>query len=188
MTRPVPEHYHEVFNPEVVRAGVERVAAEVTPWARDVVGRRGGQLLALCVLRGAVFFFADLMKAIPVSVEPAYCRCRGYATGVNGVRAEALAVEGLDVDLAGREVLVVDDICDSGRTLAELVRLCRERGAALVRTAVLVHRVIPESVHAPDHAAFRYEGREWFTGYGMDDRSWRTNYPSVYVLSPGGGQ
>jgi len=82
-------------------------------------------------------------------------------------------------------VLVVDDICDSGRTLAELATVCRARGAASVRTAVLVHRVIPESRHTPDHAAFRYEGREWFTGYGMDDRSWRTNYPSVYVLRPG---
>ncbi|MEI6341124.1 MAG: phosphoribosyltransferase family protein [Verrucomicrobiota bacterium] len=185
MTRPVPEHYDEVFPAEAVTAGVARVAAEIAPWAGDVLGRGGQQVLALCVLRGAVFFFADLLKAIPVSVEAAYCRCRGYEVGVNGQMASQLKVEGLDADLSGREVLVVDDICDSGRTLAELTSLCRARGAASVRTAVLVHRVIPESLHTPDHAAFRYEGREWFTGYGMDDRSWRTNYPSVYVLRAG---
>lgn len=185
MTRNVPDHYSEVFTAEAVQCGVDRVAAELTPWARDVLARGGQQVLALCVLRGAVFFFADLLKAIPVSVEATYCRCRGYETGVNGQMASHLQVEGLDLDLTGRDVLVVDDICDSGRTLAELTNLCRARGAASVRTAVLVHRVIPESLHTPDHAAFRYEGREWFTGYGMDDRSWRTNYPSVYVLRPG---
>ena len=69
MKREVPEHYREVFDAECVRAGVERVARELTPWAGDVVGRGGGQVLALCVLRGAVFFFADLLKAIPVSME-----------------------------------------------------------------------------------------------------------------------
>ena len=187
MKREVPEHYREVFDEASVRAGVASVAAALTPWAQGVLGRDGRQVLALCVLRGAVFFFSDLLKAIPVSVEAAYCRCRGYETGVNGQMARELRVEGIDMDMAGREVLVVDDICDSGRTLAELTALCRARGAASVRTAVLVHRVIPESLHSPDHAAFRYEGREWFTGYGMDDRSWRTNYPSVYVLSAAGG-
>ena len=74
----------------------------------------------------------------------------------------------------------------TGRTLAHLSELCRMRGAESVRTAVLIHRRIPESVFTPDHAAFGYDGREWFTGYGMDDRSWRTNYPSVYILKGSG--
>ena len=182
--REVPQHYTEVFDEMAVRSGVARVAAELAPWAGGVLAGGGQQVLALCVLRGAVFFFSDLLKAIPHSIEPAYCRCRGYEPGVNGQMAGEWRVEGLDVELSGRDVLVVDDICDSGRTLAELTERCRARGAASVRTAVLVHRVIAESRHTPDHAAFRYEGREWFTGYGMDDRSWRTNYPSVYVLRP----
>ncbi len=185
-TRPVPVHYDEVYPAAAVVAGVQQVASELTPWAEETLETTGHQLLALCVLRGAVFFYSDLLKAIPVSVEAAFCRCRGYEPGENGQLAASLRVEGLDADLTGRRVLVVDDICDTGRTLAHLSELCRMRGAESVRTAVLIHRRIPESVFTPDHTAFGYDGREWFTGYGMDDRSWRTNYPSVYILKGSG--
>lgn len=185
--RAIPLHYDEVYPAPAVFEGVARVAAALTPIARESLEVTGKQLLALCVLRGAVFFYSDLLKAIPVSVEAAFCRCRGYEPGVNGQQAATLRVEGLDEDLAGRSVLLVDDICDTGRTLAHLSELCRLRGAGVVRTAVLIHRQIPESVFHPDHAAFRYDGREWFTGYGMDDGSWRTNYPSVYTLRGSGG-
>jgi len=182
MNRSVPGNYEEVYPATEVAAGVERVADIIRPWAVESLESDGQQLLALCVLRGAVFFFSDLLQAIPVSVEAAFCRCRGYEVGVNGQLAAGLKVEGLDADLTGRRVLLVDDICDTGRTLAELSALCRDRGAKEVRTAVLIRRLIPESQFAPDHAVFEYAGREWFTGYGMDDRSWRSNYPSVYVL------
>jgi hypoxanthine phosphoribosyltransferase len=184
--RAIPGHYEEVYPAPAVLEGVARVAAELTPLARESLETTGKQLLALCVLRGAVFFYSDLLKAIPISVEAAFCRCRGYEPGVNAQLAASLRVEGLDADLSGRSVLLVDDICDTGRTLAHLSELCRMRGAAVVRTAVLIHRLIPESVFSPDHTAFRYEGREWFTGYGMDDSSWRTNYPSVYALRGSG--
>jgi hypoxanthine phosphoribosyltransferase len=187
MNRSVPGHYDEVYPAAMVAAGVKRVAMEIAPWAAEGLEREGQQMLALCVLRGAVFFFSDLLQAIPVSVEAGFCRCHAYEKGVNGQLAEGLKVEGLEMDLTGRRVLVVDDICDTGRTLEELSALCRARGAREVRTAVLIHRLIPESRFTPDHVAFRYEGREWFTGYGMDDRSWRTNYPSVYVLRSTGG-
>ncbi len=186
LTRPVPGHYDEVYPPGAVSAGVARVAALIAPWAEESLASGGQQILALCILRGAVFFYSDLLKAIPVSVEAAFCRCRGYEPGVNGQLASTLRVEGLAPDLSGRHVLLVDDICDTGRTLAHLSELCRGRGASSVRTAVLIHRTIPESQFTPDHAAFRYDGREWFTGYGMDDRSWRTNYPSVYALRGSG--
>jgi hypoxanthine phosphoribosyltransferase len=181
-TRPIPEHYDEIFPAPAVEDGVRRVAAELTPWAREVLARTEQQVLAVCILRGAVFFFTDVLKAIPVSLEPTFCRCRGYVPGVNGQVQEVLDVEWPGAQLEGRHVLLLDDICDTGRTLDRLADHCRGLGAAEVRTAVLIHRLLPDSVHTPHHAAFRYDGPEWFTGYGMDDRSWRTNYPAVYRL------
>jgi hypoxanthine-guanine phosphoribosyltransferase len=101
------------------------------PWAEAARAQSGRQALALCVLRGGVFFFSDLLIACPVTVEPAFCRCRSYEANVDGVAAATVEV-GLEdpaAPCAGRHVLVVDDICDSGRTLA-LARHLEELGAA----------------------------------------------------------
>jgi hypoxanthine phosphoribosyltransferase len=184
-TRTVPPHYDEVYPAPEVASGVNRVAAAISPWAAEVLEKTGKQVLGVCILRGAVFFFTDLLKAIPVSVEPGFCRCRSYRVGVNGQPAETIEVEWPEANLADRHVLLVDDICDTGRTLQFLSHYCRERGAAEVKTAVLIHRNLPDSMFHPDFAAFRYQGLEWFAGYGMDDRSWRMNYPAVYALHPG---
>jgi len=184
--RPIPSHYDELFPTQAVEEGVRQVAAEITPWAVDVLQRTGGQVLAVCILRGAVFFFSDLLKAVPVSIEATFCRCRGYVPNVNGGLAERVAVEWSEADFKGRHVLLLDDICDTGRTMAHMRGFCVERGAVEVRAAVLVHRLLEKPFFSPDFAAFRYPGKEWLAGYGMEDSSWHMNYPAIYRLRGSG--
>ena len=93
-----------------------------------------------------------------------------------------------DLEVKGRHVLLIDDICDSGRTLAHIRGRLREHHAREVLTAVLVHRLHAASGFTPDFACFQYPGPEWLAGYGMDDCHWRMNYPAVYILKGTGAQ
>ena len=175
----LPPHLEAVYGPDDIRAQVTGVAARLDPWAAEVRTQSGRHLLAVCILRGGVFFFSDLLQAMHESVEPAFCRCHAYRKGVNADAAAELQID-FPVAVAGRAVLLVDNICDSGRTLAEVVRLCQERGAAEVRTAVLIHRLRADSRLTPDHMAFTYPGTEWFAGYGLRDGDAAMNFPTVF--------
>lgn len=179
----LPAHLAPAYEPAAIRARIAELAAELDPWAAQVRTGTGRQLLALCVLRGGVFFFSDLLQAMTESVEPAFCRCHAYRKGVNGAAAAELQIEFAD-PVAGSAVLLVDNICDSGRTLAELSRHCRERGADEIRTAVLIHRRRADSRFTPDYAGFAYPGPEWFAGYGLRDGDVAMNFPTVFRVIP----
>ncbi len=180
--RDVPDHFRLLYSQEAIAQRVAALAAELYPWVKASRETSGQQVLAVCVLRGGVFFFADLLKAIPETVEPSFCRCASYDSAINQATADfRMLVEPGEV--RGRNVLLIDDICDSGRTLARLQAYAVGRGAVSVKTAVLIHRQWEESVFTPDHLGFEYAGKEWLVGYGMEDRNHRANYPDVYVLA-----
>src|SRR6185437_8854110 len=112
-----------------VRAAGEKIA-------RDYAGR---DLLLVGLLDGAVFFFADLARAIPRPVDIALLRARSYGAGTSSSGAVALAGE---VDVAGREVLIVEDIYDSGRTLTRVRdSLAAQQPRSLEIAALLVKDV-----------------------------------------------
>jgi hypoxanthine phosphoribosyltransferase len=184
VVRQVPPHYREAYSAADVKAAVGRLAAQLTPWALEIAARSGEQVLGLCVLRGAFVFFSDLVKAIPASIQPAFIQCRSYATTEILQPEDGVQIGLDDFDCQGRHVLLVDDICDSGRTLALVQSRLRARLAAEVRTCVLIHRQRPDSVFTPDLVGFQHDGPEWFVGYGMDDRHRYMNYPAVYVIDP----
>lgn len=181
--RQIPDHWTPFASAAEVRRQVNQLGQSLGLWAEAARAQSGRQALALCVLRGGVFFFSDLLLACPVTVEPAFCRCRSYEANLNGVAARNVEVS-LDApeSITGRHVLVVDDICDSGRTLEALTRRLKELGAAEVETAVCVHRIHADSQFQPRWSAFRYEGPEWFAGYGMEDANHCMNFPGLYLL------
>lgn len=181
-TRYVPPNYREIFSPAEVQSAVQRLAAELTPWALRGGDSQREQVLGLCILRGAFVFFSDLLKAIPTSVQPAFVRCRSYSATEVLRPEDGVEVSLDDFECAGRDVLLVDDICDSGRTLAVMKGQLLARNAATVRTCVLIHRRRADSRFTPDHVGFAHDGPEWFAGYGMDDCHRYMNYPSVYIL------
>jgi hypoxanthine phosphoribosyltransferase len=138
--------------------------------------------LAIPVLRGGIFFFADLVRAINASVEIAPVRTEAYEAELNGQPRNEVQIYAEKLAVKGRVVLVVDDVCDSGRTLEELEKALMARGAREVRTVVLVRRLLDHPTFVPCWTGFQYEGPEWFVGYGMDDvERWR-NLPGVYII------
>jgi hypoxanthine phosphoribosyltransferase len=181
--RAVPAHLQVLFTPAVIQAAIEPVAASVGDWCRSVLAASGEQVLALCVLRGGVFFFSDLLQRVPVSVEPAFCRCASYAKDANGQPDPRVDVDLYGLGLAGRSVLLVDNICDTGRTLQALAARCAAEGAAAVRSITLVYRRRGDPRHRPDWHVFAVNDPAWLAGYGLRDGNRLMNYPTVYRVA-----
>lgn len=142
---------------------------------------RGKDLLLVGVLKGAFVFMADLLRAIPHPVEVDFMSVSSYgsATRTSGV---VRIVKDLDIDLVGRDVILVEDIIDSGLTLAYLRKTLSARGAASFEVCALLVR---EATLRVDVSSLKYIGfripDEWVVGYGLDAaQRWR-NLPDVRV-------
>lgn len=180
----LPSHFRLIYNSTVIAERAEELGRQIEPWVRDSSKRTGAQVLAVCVLRGAVFFFSDLLRQIESSVEPNFCRAWSYSSQTNERNAKGVGVSVEQIAASGRAILIVDDICDTGSTLAKLETVFCELGAAEVRSAVLIHRKVPGTQYRPSWSGFEYSGDEWFVGYGLDDRNRYRNLPSVYCVNP----
>jgi hypoxanthine phosphoribosyltransferase len=139
------------------------------------------EILILGVLRGAYMFLADLTRTITVPRRVDFIALSSYekATSTGGVRL----IMDARVSLAGRHVLIVEDILDSGRTLAYLTRLFGARGPASLRTCVLVRKPDPAVEIEVDFLGFDIAD-EWVVGYGLDYDDQHRALPYIGRLAP----
>jgi hypoxanthine phosphoribosyltransferase len=156
----------------------ERVATLGAQIAADYDGRSP---LLIGILKGAFVFMADLARAIPLPVEIDFMAVSSYgsATRTSGV---VRIVKDLDLDLSGRHVLLVEDIVDSGLTIAYLRKMLAARGTASLEVCALMVR---EATLRVDLSTIKYIGfhipDEWVVGYGLDAaQRWR-NLPDIRV-------
>lgn len=156
----------------------ERVAALAREISADYAGK---DLVLIAVLKGAVVFCADLMRCLdlPVCLEFVSAASYGSRTSSSGEVRLVLDTCG---DLRGRHVLVVEDIVDSGRTLAALVEALRAQGPASVKTCCLLdkpsRRVAP---FEPDYVGFAIPDC-FVVGYGLDYAEKSRNLPYIAVV------
>jgi hypoxanthine phosphoribosyltransferase len=142
----------------------------------------GRDLLLVCVLKGAVFFLADLMRNIEVPCEVDFMAVSSYgsATDSSGV---VRILKDLDRPIAGRDVLIVEDIVDSGLTLQYLLRNLGARDPASLEVCALLTKPERRKVELPT----RYVGFEipdrFAIGYGLDHAERFRNLPYVAALS-----
>jgi hypoxanthine phosphoribosyltransferase len=140
----------------------------------------GERPLLLGVMNGALFFLTDLLRAVNLDTEISCVRLASYA-GVQST-GKLRGLDSLDESFAGRKVLIVDDILDTGHTLAELVARLRELGTADVRICVLLqkdrHRTLP--VRA-DWVGFKI-ANEFVVGYGLDHDGRYRGLKDIHVL------
>ena len=133
------------------------------------------------ILTGAMIFAADLIRAIPLPMRINLMTVSSYpGRSVRSRGSEVLSQQLQDV--AGRHVVLVDDILDSGGTLASVVPVLRDAGAETVRTAVLLRKKLgrPPQTEA-DYVGFEIPD-EFVVGYGLDYDSLYRNLPDIVVL------
>ena len=164
-----------LYDASALRKRVDELAAEIT----DTYA--GLELTVIIVMNGGVFFAADLLRRIdlPVCVDSlaAGSYLHHASTGQLTMRG------GLKLDVKDRHVLLVDDILDTGFTLAELRQKILSAGALSCRTCVLIDKAIPpEKKHTKaDWYGFRAPA-EYLVGYGMDSDEHYRNLPDICIL------
>jgi hypoxanthine phosphoribosyltransferase len=155
-----------------------RVAELGTEISADYEGR---DLLLIGVLKGAVFFMADLMRHLTVPCEVDFMAISSYgdATDSSGI---VRILKDLDINIEGRHVLVVEDIIDSGLTLSYLIRNLESREPATLEVCALLTKPSRREIDVP----VRYVGFEipnkFVVGYGLDFAERYRNLPYVGVL------
>ena len=157
-------------------ARVAELGAEVSA---DYQGR---DLLLIGVLKGAVFFMADLMRHLTVPCEVDFMAISSYGASTDSSGVVRI-LKDLDINIEGRHVLVVEDIIDSGLTLSYLMRNLEARGPASLEICALLTKPDRREMDVP----VRYIGFEipdrFVIGYGLDFAERYRNLPYVAVLS-----
>jgi hypoxanthine phosphoribosyltransferase len=157
-----------------------RVAELGDEISRDYQGR---DLLLIGVLKGAVFFMADLMRHLTVPCEIDFMAISSYGASTDSSGVVRI-LKDLDINIEGREVLVVEDIIDSGLTLSYLMRNLEAREPASLEVCALMTKPERRQIDVP----VRYIGFEipnrFVIGYGLDFAERYRNLPYVGVLDP----
>jgi hypoxanthine phosphoribosyltransferase len=137
----------------------------------------------ICILKGAVMFFTDLMRQVclPLTTDFMAISSYGSSTKSSGV---VRILKDLDHDVLDKDVLVVEDIVDSGLTLSYIQKVLHERGARSVRLATLLDKPIRRRTELEvDYACFTIPD-EFVVGYGLDYQEKYRNLPLIGVLHP----
>lgn len=143
---------------------------------------QGKPLTIVAVLTGSLILLADLIRRVPLPHRIALVQAGSYK-GATTTAAPLTLNEAFAPDVAGRDVLLLDDILDTGRTLATLVHQMTGRGARSVRTAVLLRKIGRQEVRLePDYCGFTIPDR-FVVGYGLDYDDDYRHLPYVAVLN-----
>ena len=166
-----------LFTSDEIQARVAEVAAQID---EDYAGR---DVLMVGVLNGAVMVMSDLQRAMRSHVEMDWMAVSSYGSGTKSSGVVRI-LKDLDADLTGRNVLIVEDIIDSGLTLSWLLSNLRSRGPASVEIAAMLRK--PDA--AKTDVDVRYVGfdipNEFVVGYGLDYAERYRQLPFVAVLAP----
>lgn len=118
----------------------------------------------ICVLNGAMHFFSDLSRAMSINHEVDFVRLKSYDKRDNS--GGVLITKNLEIDLKGKRVYVVDDICDSGASIMEMLFMVNSHIPETVKIITLLKR--KGGVDLTNYCGFEL-GKEWVIGYGLDD-------------------
>lgn len=168
---------HVLITAESIAQAVEQLGQRITT---DYAGK---EPVFICILKGAAIFFSDLMRQVdlPLTIDFMAISSYGNSTKTSGV---VRILKDLDHDVLGRDVVVVEDIVDSGLTLSYIKKVLTERGARSVRLATLLDKPFRRRTElSVDYACFNIPN-EFVVGYGLDYQEKYRNLPYVAVLHP----
>lgn len=145
---------------------------------------RGKRLLLLCILKGSVVFMGDLMKKISIPVEIDFMKVSSYGAGTESSGTVNIILDLYRKDLPETDILIVEDIIDSGKTLSYLVEYLSLKGARSVKTVTMLDKPSRRKVDfTPDYCG-REIPDEFVVGYGLDyDEKYRA-LPYIGILKP----
>ena len=166
-----------LLSTEEISKAVRKLGWEIS---KDYAGTKP---VFICILKGAAVFFSDLIREVdlPLTIDFMAISSYGNSTKTSGV---VRILKDLDNDVLNRDVLVVEDIVDSGLTLSYIKKALGERGARSIKLATLLDKPIRRRTELKvDYACFTIPN-EFVVGYGLDYQEKYRNLPYVAVLHP----
>ncbi|MDE5785998.1 MAG: hypoxanthine phosphoribosyltransferase [Duncaniella sp.] len=162
-----------IENPAIMER-VDDIAGKISERYKDK------KPLVVCVLNGAFPFAADLFRRLDIDAEITFIRLKSYeGTSSTGVVREVL---GLGADIKGRDIILVEDIVDTGHTIVNLVEKVKALEPASIAVATLLFK--PEALlhdFTPDYVGFNIP-KKFIIGYGLDIDGLARNLPDIYVV------
>lgn len=168
---------HVLINEEQIQHRVKELGAQIS---EDYDGKN---VVLVCILKGAVIFFADLARAITCHMEMDFLSISSYGNNTKTSGIVRISKD-MDTSITGRHVLIVEDIMDSGLTLNHLTTLLKAREPASLKIACLLDKPERrECAITPDYVGFVIPN-EFVLGYGLDFEQHYRNLPYVGVMKP----
>ena len=164
--------------------GAEELQAKVAELGRQISeDYRGRNPLFICLLRGAVVFLSDLIRVIDIPLEMDFIAISSYGSSTESSGVVRLVMD-LKSNITGRNVLIVEDIVDSGRTLAYILDNLRTRRPADIKVCALLSKPSRREVQIElDYLGFEIPDK-FVVGYGLDYAEVYRNLPFIGVLKP----
>ncbi|NLG54598.1 MAG: hypoxanthine phosphoribosyltransferase [Rhodococcus sp.] len=170
-----------LISEDKLRERIDELAAEIA--GRYPEGGPEGGLLLVGVLKGAIFFMTDFARALPIPSQLEFMAVSSYGSSTSSSGVVRI-LKDLDKDIAGRHVLIVEDIIDSGLTLSWLIRNLSTRNPASLDVVTLLRK--PDAVNVDievAHVGFDIPN-EFVVGYGLDYAERYRDLPYIGLLDP----
>lgn len=159
---------------------VTRLAEEITRY----YGRPDKNLVLLCILKGSIIFMSDLMKKLTIPVEIDCMRVSSYGAGTRSAGNVKIVLDLDRPDIKNCDLLIIEDIIDSGNTLSYLTEYLKLKGARSVKTCTLLDKPSRRTVDfTPDYVGIEIPD-EFVVGYGLDYAERYRTLPYVGILKP----
>lgn len=168
-----------LLSEEQLQTRVREMAAQISEDYRDK------NPTMVCILKGAIMFYTDLLRAMPIPVSMDFMAVSSYGKSTKS-SGEVEIRKDLSSSIEGKHVIIVEDIVDSGFTLTYLTKMLASRGAASIKLCTLLDkpsRRAPGITLKSDYAGFDV-GNEFVVGYGLDYAEKYRNLPYIGILKP----
>lgn len=177
----LPSLYDDVAEVLISEEQIQRRTAELgARICRDFVGE---QILIIAVLKGALLFLADLIRHIDLPLAVDFLAVSSYGAGTESSGVVRI-LKDLDETITHRNVIIVEDIVDSGRTLDYLLRMLRQRNPATLHVCTLLDKRDRREIEVPiDYVGFEVPDA-FVVGYGLDYAEHYRQLPFIGVLKP----
>ncbi len=175
--------------PPQVMLSADAIQARIRGLAHEITSQYPADqdLHLVCILKGAFLFLGDLIRAMDRHVTIDFMAVSSYAKGTTS-SGEVRMIKDLDTGLQGRNVIIVEDIVDTGLTLNYLQEILRARGPRTLRTACLLNKPSRRVVEVEvDYIGFTIEDR-FVVGYGLDYAEKYRNLPYITEIQASNGQ
>lgn len=181
MLNTTPTLFDDVAEILISEEQIQRRVAELG--ARINADFAGEQILIIAVLKGALLFLADLIRHIDLPLAIDFLAVSSYGAGTESSGVVRI-LKDLDEPIEHRNVIIVEDIVDSGRTLDYLLRMLRQRNPATLHVCTLLDKVVCRVIDVPiDYAGFEVPDA-FVVGYGLDYAEHYRQLPFIGVLKP----